>query len=144
MSHARQQIREQLVSTLTGLTTTGARIFANRVHDHAALPSLNVMTNSESVEDEVGLKQFRSLNIVIEARAKASADMDDQIDDICAEVSAALFAAGSTLSGKCHDLTYEGVDIQLSGEGDQPIGLAAIRYIAVYRVNSADVTTLIS
>lgn len=146
MAHARQQIRDQLKTTLTGLTTTGSRVFNSRVYDHDALPSLAIYTLSEELGDEdLGNKQIRALNVVVEARAKATTNMDNTLDTIGAEVEAALFASGDiTLNGKCKEFNYDGADIELSGDADQPTGLLTMRFVALYRVDKSDVQTLIS
>ena len=145
MSHVRQQIRDQLKTTLTGLTTTGANVFSSRVYDHDVLPSLTIYTLSEELGEESANKQLRLLNIVVEARAKATSNLDDTLDTIGAEVEAAIFNTGdTTLGGKCKDIDFEGIDIELSGESDQPVGLMSIRFACLYRVDKSDVTTLIS
>ena len=51
MSHVRQQIREQVVTLCTGLTTTGSRVYDTRLYnlDPADnLPGLVIYTQSES------------------------------------------------------------------------------------------------
>jgi hypothetical protein len=148
MAHARQQIRDQLETTLAGLATTGTNVFSSRVYDAAAadaLPSLTIYMLSEDLGEESGNKQMRILNVVVEARVKQSLNVDNTLDTIGAEVESALFASGdNTLSGKCKHFNYDGLDIELSGEGDQPIGLMTMRFIALYRVDKTDVTTLIS
>jgi hypothetical protein len=145
MSHVRQQIRDQLKTTLTGLSTTGANVFDSRVYDHDALPSLTIYTLSEELGEESANKQLRLLSIVVEARAKATTNLDNTLDTIGAEVEAAIFASGdTTLNGKCKDIDFEGIDIELSGDSDQPVGLMSMRFACLYRVNKSDVTTLIS
>ena len=52
MAHARKQIRDQLKTTLTGLTTTGSNVFNSRVYDHDALPCISIYTLSEELGDE--------------------------------------------------------------------------------------------
>ncbi len=145
MSHVRQQIRDQLKTTLTGLTTTGSNVFDSRVYDHDALPSLAIYTLSEELGEESANKQMRILNIVVEARAKANTNLDNTLDLIGSEVEAAIFSSGdTTLNGKCKDIDFEGVDIELSGDAEKPVGLMIMRFVALYRVDKSDVTTLIS
>lgn len=145
MSHARQQIRDQLKTTLTGLTTTGANVFDSRVYDHDTLPSLAIYTLSEELGEESGNKQLRMLNVVIEARAKATTNLDNTLDTIGAEVEAAIFSGGdTTLNGTCKDFDFEAVDIELSGDSEQPVGLMSMRFVALYRVDKSDVETLIA
>jgi len=147
MPHARQQIRDQMITTLTGLTTTGSAVNNSRVYDHAVLPCISVYTLSEEVEEslESAGKQFRSLSVMVEIRAKAADNLEDTLDTISSEVETAIFANGDqTLSGKCKFFDFEGSDIELSGDAERPFGLMTMRFVAMYRVNRSDVTTLIA
>nr|BAR33994.1 phage minor tail protein U [uncultured Mediterranean phage uvMED] len=145
MAHARKQIRDQLMTTLTGLTTTGSRVFNSRVYDHDALPCISVYTLSEELGDESQNKQFRMLNVMVEVRAKAADSLEDDLDKIGAEIEDAIFANGdTTLSNTCKEFDYDGLDIELSGEAEQPFGLMTMRFMAMYRVNKTDVETIIA
>ena len=145
MAHARKQIRDQLMTTLTGLTTTGSNVFNSRVYDHDALPCISVYTLSEELGDESQNKQFRMLNVMVEVRAKAADNLEDQLDQIGAEIEDAIFANGdTTLSDTCKEFDYDGLDIELSGEAEQPFGLMTMRFMAMYRVNKTDVETIIA
>ena len=145
MAHARKQIRDQLMTTLTGLTTTESRVFNSRVYDHDALPCISVYTLSEELGEESQNKQFRMLNVMVEVRAKATDSLEDDLDKIGAEIEDAIFANGdTTLSNTCKDFDYDGLDIELSGEAEQPFGLMTMRFMAMYRVNKTDVETIIA
>jgi hypothetical protein len=145
MSHARQQIRDQLKTTLTGLLTTADNVFASRVYPHELLPSLAIYTTGEELGEEAGTRQLRLLNVVVEVRVKAVGNFDDILDTIGAEVETAIFANGdTTLGGLCKDIDLDGVEIEYSGESDQPTALMHMRFVALYRVDKSDVTTLIS
>ena len=68
MSHVRQQIREQVATTVTGLTTTGSNVFQSRVYplQDANLPALLVYSiNEDSNADVMGstLVAQRDLNL---------------------------------------------------------------------------------
>ena len=54
-NHLRQQIREQIGTTLTGLTTTGSNVFQSRVYqlEDSNLPALLIYTKSEESEPVV-------------------------------------------------------------------------------------------
>ena len=145
MAHARKQIRDQLMTTLTGLTTTGSNVFNSRVYDHDALPCISVYTLSEELGDESYNKQFRMLNVMVEVRAKAADSLEDDLDKIGAEIEDAIFNNGdTTLSNTCKEFDYDGLDIELSGEAEQPFGLMTMRFMAMYRVNKTDVETIIA
>ena len=54
MAHVRQQLRERAATTLTGLTTTGSRVYQSRIYPLGAanLPGLLIYTKSEASEPE--------------------------------------------------------------------------------------------
>ena len=51
-NHIRQQIRERVGTTLTGLTTTGSNVFQSRVYnlEDSKLPAIIIYTKSEDSE----------------------------------------------------------------------------------------------
>ena len=86
-NHIRQQIRERVGTTLTGLTTTGSNVFQSRVYNlqDAKLPAIIIYTRSEDSELlEMGSTRTlqRNLSLVVEAYVKANSNYDDTIDTI--------------------------------------------------------------
>ena len=84
MSHIRQQIREQVGTTLTGLTTTGSNVFESRVYplSDASLPALIIYSKSETSSISTmgtGLGIDRTMTLTIEAYVKANLTFDDTI-----------------------------------------------------------------
>ena len=77
MAPYRQQIRERVATTLTGLTTTGSNVFQSRVYpiENTKLPCLLIYTKEESSEP-LAMNPPRSiekiLQLVIEAYVKAN------------------------------------------------------------------------
>lgn len=148
MPHAREQLRAAVVTTLTGLTTTGARVTASRVypHDDAALPSLVVYTPGESLmEGDIPTGdplELRALTLNIEGRAKAAAGIDDTLDDISAEVETAMYA-DQTLGGLAKTLELKSVATTFTGESDQPVGLIELVFEIVYRVDARNPLVII-
>ena len=75
MAHVRQSIRDNVVTAVTGLSTTGSNVFRSRVYPLGTnkLPALCVYTDSEVVEynrlDRVR-DVDRTVDIVIEAYVK--------------------------------------------------------------------------
>jgi hypothetical protein len=143
MAHARQQIREQLATTLTGLTTTASRVYDTRVYSYDQLPCLTVYADRDTVDEEQsqGIKHWHNLVLTVEARAKAKASVEDTIDTICAEIEAAIYA-DTTLNSKVVDVFVADTQIEYSAEQDQPIALATLTLNAVYRVAPSVPTTL--
>ena len=96
-NHIRQQIRERVGTTLTGLTTTGSNVFQSRVYNlqDAKLPAIIIYTRSADSELlEMGSTRTlqRNLSLVVEAYVKANSNYDDTIDTIAKEVEAAMGA----------------------------------------------------
>lgn len=146
--HARQQIRNQVKTTLTGLTTTGANVFANRVfeYDKAAMPSLNILTNTDKVELDMrasGGKDLHDLELIIEVRVKASASVDDTIDTICAEVETAIFGSND-LNGLAERIDLIDTQIGIDAETEKKTGIAAMSFSVLYRYVMSDPTTIIA
>ena len=52
MAHVRQSIRDNIVTAVTGLSTTGSNVFRSRVYPLGTnkLPALYVYSNAETVE----------------------------------------------------------------------------------------------
>ena len=104
MAHVRQQIREQVGTTLTGLTTTGSNVFQSRVYplENTNLPCLLIYTKTESSEPiDIGTNRTmqRELSLAVECYVKATSNFDDTIDTIAEEVEKAI-SADPTLSSK--------------------------------------------
>lgn len=138
--HVRQQIRERIATTITGLSTTGANVFQSRVYplDVDSLPALLVYTSSESSDVDVmgtTLGMNRMLNVSIEAYVKATVDFDDIVDDICKEVEIAL-GADRTLNNLAKFQYLSSTEIQFNGEGDKPVGVVTMGYAVQYRTTT--------
>ena len=135
-NHVRQQIREKVGTTLTGLTTTGSNIYESRVYPLEAgnLPALVVYTkNEESEPIVIGTNRLssRNLSLIVEIYAKTTPNFDDTIDTISKEVEVAI-AADTTLDGLTKDIYLESTEIEYNGEGEQPVGYATLTFLTNY------------
>ena len=106
MSHARQAIREAAATLLTGLTTTGSRVHQSRLPyvtlGDAELPALLIVTAADDPDGmtmDTAAIQKRYCDLVVSGLAKPSANLDDVLDSIAAEVETAVGRA-ITVSGK--------------------------------------------
>jgi|TARA_R110001583_G_scaffold80041_1_gene215431 hypothetical protein len=136
--HVRMQIRNQVVTQLTGLTTTAARVFDSRVYplEDANLPALLIYTKSETSEPiEIGTNRTseRLLSLNIEAYVKSTTNFEDTLDTICKEVEQAI-AADPTLSGKAKDCYLESTEIEFNAEGEKPLAFATLTFLTSYYV----------
>ena len=145
--HVRKQLRDAVVTALTGLATTGANAFGARVYplQDAELPALRIFAASEdalAVSIHTPALVERTVQLVVEGVAKATSDLDDTLDLISQEVETAL-GLGVVLGSKTIALTYGGCDIELSGEGEKVTGSISMRFEArlFNTANAPDVLT---
>jgi hypothetical protein len=136
MAHARKGIRDNIVSTLTGLAETGSRVFRNRVYPIAEdrLPGLLIFTESEEIEPSTitpPRTQMRRLVVGVEAYVKGVSNYDDQLDTISEQVEEAL-AADVTRNGLAKDTRIGSFESEFSGEGDQPVAVGRMSVEIVY------------
>ena len=107
MSHVRQQIREQIVTLCTGLTTTGTRVYDTRLYnlDPADnLPGIVIYTQNESSEKStISPSTYeRELEVIIEGYAQANSNIEDTLDTISLEIENAI-GADPLINGKAID-----------------------------------------
>jgi len=139
MSHVRTQIRDRVETVLTGLTTTSTNVFASRVHpffnEGSELPGLCLYTATEEVEnseeDAISHIQKRSVLMIIEGYEAATTMLETTLDLIAAEVETALMA-DQFLTGLSHGIDLVGTEIELTGDGEKPVGVIVMIYRIYY------------
>lgn len=123
-AHLHTQIRNAAVAALTGLASTGASVYANRLYPirEADLPALRISLDDESVSVEsihAPATLGRQLTLVVECCALAATALDDTCDQMQMEVEVAL-AAGLNVAGQVL-IPY----LAASRYDDEPAGLDA-------------------
>ena len=144
MAHVRQQIRNQVATTITGLAT-GATVYKMRKFslDDSALPALVVYSNDEASNlVTVGTRTLnRSVTIVIEVIALGSAtSVFDTIDTMCAEVETAV-ANDFTVGGLAKSAILRRTDTDVNTDGDKAIGVATMNFEVQYVTSIGDAET---
>lgn len=145
MAHVRKLIRDNIKTTLTGLTTTGSNVFASRVYpiQSARMPGLCIYTSSEQVE-ALTIKPprglIRSLEVSVEAYIE-NALPDDVLDTISAEIEAAM-AADITRGGNAKDTKLTSFEADFAGEGEKPVVVGRFIYEILYSTTEADAETV--
>ena len=147
MSHVRQQIRDDIVTTLTGLTTTGSNVFRSRIFplEQTNLPALCIYTKSETSEyDTIGLPRSvnRILDVAVEAYVKGVSNYDNTLDTIAVEVEEAI-AADVTLGGVAKDAQITAFEADFAGDGEQPVAVGRFTVTVEYRTVENDVETAV-
>ena len=145
MSHVRQQIRDDIVTTLTGLVTTGSNVFRSRIFplEQTNLPALCIYTKSETSEyDTIGLPRSvnRVLDVAVEAYVKGVSNYDNTLDTIAVEMEEAI-AADITLGGLAKDAQITAFEADFAGDGEQPVAVGRFTVTVEYRTVENDVET---
>lgn len=132
--HARQQIRSAVVTAVTGLATTGTKVYASRMRPatDSMLPCLLVTTDREAVDSTVQSRQMRELTVTVRGIANGTTNLDATLDTMAKEVETALQSAG-TLSGKVPGgLLLQEVDIEFDDALEKPVGVVVLQFKAGY------------
>lgn len=145
MTHVRQQIRDDIVTTLTGLTTTGSNVFRSRIFplEETNLPALCIYTKSETSEyDTIGLPRSvnRVLDVAVEAYVKGVSNYDNTLDTIAVQMEEAI-AADITLGGLAKDAQITAFEADFAGDGEQPVAVGRFTVTVEYRTVENDVET---
>lgn len=133
--HLHKQVRDALKASLTGLTTTGSNVFANRIHvlGDGNLPALRIYDDNEDVQS-LTLRQpvthKHRYEIAIDCCAKETGDPDAKNDQISKEVGIAL-SSGITVGGKHLDLFYLGMQREREA-AEKPVAIKRLRYMVEF------------
>lgn len=127
-NHIDKQIRDAAATLLTGLSTTGSRVYASRVHpmQDANLPGLRVYVDDSAIEVAANngraatTRLRRLVQLVVEFCGKATAAYDDQSDAAKKEVEQAI-AGDYTLGGKVRATELRQIQTQREGEGEKVV-----------------------
>ena len=142
-NHLSRQIRDAIVTLVTGLSTTGSRVLAEEPKQVPASPCLIVHEGHEDSPEVLTQGRPRLLqrrqDIVIKALAKG-AGVNNTLSAIRKEVEIAI-AGNPTLSGLAKQVDLGPTDIDYSFDTDQPTGALTLTYTVTYHVkeNAPDV-----
>lgn len=148
--HARKQVRDAAVSDLTGLTMTGANVFTSRIAKltTAQMPGLKVM-----LWDEVGDLGGQALGtmlrrgrLVVEGWLQGGDDIEDDLDQMAAEIEARIYGATPALNALLMniDAPTSAIDFPEPEEGvAKRFGRLRMLFPVEYRTRLADPTTIV-
>jgi hypothetical protein len=144
--HMRDQILAAVNTALTGLTTTGSRVYLDQDNplEDGELPGLTILQAGESTEVQT-MPRPRLMQAVFDVdvsayvkRTHAQGDARKTINTICKEVQIAMSTAA--LAGAKY-ATLVQTDFQLSGDAENPVAMATMRWqiLYFYQENAPDV-----
>ncbi len=133
--HVRKQIRAAAVTALTGLTTTGTRVYDSRVYpmQDAQLPGLRIDTADEQISISsmgVGRLCERTLDLMVQACVKENDTYSDTIDTIIKEVEIAI-SANQGIGGAKY-VQLKSINVANAGEGEKPVAVATMGFEVFY------------
>lgn len=145
-SHARKQLRDAVLTALRALPTTGANVYQSRATPltQDELPGIVIVMPSEQSAVSAGdaaSKQDRVAQLLVIGMAE-DAQPEDTIDQIAAEVEAALLA-DPTLGGLAKNVSLDST-VKDIGDGQQETGEVRLVFSVLYRTAQGVPTTIIS
>lgn len=134
--HLRKQIRSAAAAALTGLATTGTRVFTSRARAIAEgdLPCLRVFFDDESVTHVTlgpGRRRERMGALLVEAIAKGNSAPEDTADQIVKEVEIAL-DANNGLGGLVKYIEPRRINSDFAGEADSIVVTTRMQFDVLY------------
>ena len=136
MAHARTQIRDAYKAHLTGLATTGSNVFVGREHPLAKgiTAALRLFTRSDSDvlgDSTMSGLQVHQLHLSVEAVAVGrAAVVEDQVDQIDAEVNAVIYAFPAGLEVK--SIAWTSTTIEVDAQAAEAVARAEMVYEIEY------------
>lgn len=110
--------------------------------NRSELPAISVYTDSETVDVDASRNTaprelVRSMDLAIEAMVKATSSVDDALDDLSAQIEKAMHA-DETFGDTCADSILSSVEMAISVEGREPVGLLRMVYAVTYYTHAPD------
>lgn len=149
--HVRKQIRDAIAAVLTGLVTTGARVYPGRTWpmDPTKYPALLVYAHggpsqfiaTGATDADIALE--RQEDIIVEGVCRtAGEEPDDTLDLIAAEVEAAMMA-DTELAALIDRRELTQTDLITSATAEKREGSVKLTYRVTYCTPAGDATTRI-
>lgn len=134
--HIRQQIREKVVTLLTGLPTTGANVHNSRVKQfrESDLPALNVfvrMENSSVATTGRNPLLSRNATLVVKCYTMSADGYETILDTMAKEIEEKL-GANQTLDGIVKNITPTQFDSDAADELQLTVGLGILAFNVPY------------
>jgi hypothetical protein len=132
--HVRSQIRRAAALALEADPQLKAVIYQSRVRnlDQAKLPAIFLYTVSESSEvAAMGGNMERVVELQVVGAVKADDDLDRKVDDLADHIERVVVSGALDGLAKFVELTSTEVD--LAGEGDNPIATITMIFEVQYR-----------
>lgn len=143
MISPRRAIREAAKCALDNRTRAATRVYTNRKlpliqramerDEHEQLPAILVYCGQEQIEifDESPRRYRRRVELTVEALTEFDIDLDDEIDQFCLEIEAAMLR-DDTLGDTLNDLRLTAMNTVKVDTGAKELAAAIIVFEAEY------------
>ena len=137
MTHRRQEIREALVTLLTGGAVIGSNVTSMNPYDRnaAELPGVNIITGEEIIdpdEQTFGSDSIRRLRVYVDIFTTGPVASSANILDSVAEEVELAIRSDLSLGGLVMSMLYQGVEDPEINKGEQVIVYQRMNFDAVY------------
>jgi len=142
MAHARKQIRDLIVTAISG--NSGVTVEASRAYPalQSQMPIYLVYTTRDFVDESMSTAngRMRVCTVVIDALIAATeADVDDTLDEHAVYIESQL--NDSRLGGVVLKTILQESELTVNTEGDVGLGILTLTYSVTYRTVPADPET---
>ena len=144
MTTKRENILDQIKTSLANTTNVGSRIYRSRVVPLARneSPALVIEPVSDVAEQNLSLPKLDwslTVRISIIVRASTSDDVPDSVADPIVESVHSKMTADLTLNSTCIDVQPQSVSFEMV-DADQPAGVIGMDFLIRYRTSVNSVT----
>ena len=144
MTTKRENILDQIKTSLANTTNVGSRIYRSRVVPLARneSPALVIEPVSDVAEQNLSLPKLDwslTVRISIIVRASTSDDVPDSVADPIVESVHSKMTADLTLNSTCIDVQPQSVSFEMV-DADQAAGVIGMDFLIRYRTNVNSVT----
>ena len=144
MTTKRENILDQIKTSLANTTNVGTRIYRSRVVPLARneSPALVIEPVSDTCEQNLSLPKLDwslTVRISIIVRASTSDDVPDSVADPIVESVHSKMTADLTLNSTCIDVQPQSVSFEMV-DADQPAGVIGMDFLIRYRTSVNSVT----
>lgn len=134
--HRAETIMDQVVASVTGLATTGTRVVRARVRTVETAPALSVEMGGDDVAPDRSAwpRIERELNVQIIIHVKNNTEPDSDLNQIRAEVYAAMMADRTLGQTFVMDVDPIGDnEPEITGEGEKVTARQQMNFVVKYR-----------
>ena len=144
MTTKRENILDQIKTSLANTTNVGSRIYRSRTVPLARneSPALVIEPVSDTCEQNLSLPKLDwslTVRISIIVRASTSDDVPDSVADPIVESVHSKMTADLTLNSTCIDVQPQSVSFEMV-DADQPAGVIGMDFLIRYRTSVNSVT----